>query len=241
MKRRSFLAAVAPIVAFAAPAFAQTGASGGRLAPTGKPAEAAAGAPEKAPAKPAKAKGPTEITAKEGMLDNKSNLAVFSGDVIVKSPEYDVNCDKLTIYLKPDKGSVEPKAEVKAIGDDDAPADKKDKKENNSRIDKAVAEGNVKILQIKPAAGGGKPEKYYGTGKKAVFDNNKQTCTLSGWPRVQQSVGGALDKEIVPLEEGVVILMSPDKIEAIQGRTTWRLIDSSGLEAPKDAPKKENP
>lgn len=234
MKRRSFLAAVAPIVALAAPSFAQTGAPGGRLAPTGKPAEAAAGAAEKAPGKPGKGKGPTEITAKEGMLDNKANLAVFSGEVVVKSPEYDVNCDKLTIYLRPDDEPAAPKVEAKPIGADDAPADKKGKGENNSRIDKAVAEGNVKILQIKPAAGGGKPEKYYGSGKKAVFDNKKQTITLTGWPRVQQSVGGSLNKEIVPLEEGVVIVMTSDKIEAIQGRTTWRLIDSSSLEGPKE-------
>ena len=40
----------------------------------------------KAPLK--KSKGPTEITALEATFDQKANLAVFIGDVIVKDPEF---------------------------------------------------------------------------------------------------------------------------------------------------------
>jgi lipopolysaccharide export system protein LptA len=250
MKRRSFLAAVAPIVALAAPAYAQNPATDttGRLKPGGAARPAVPAAPAAAPNPAKAAQGPTEITAQEAMLDNKANLAVFSGAVDVKSPEYDVNCDKLTIYLKPEKPKavdVKP-AEPRPIGAEEKPAlqpaekpeDKVDEKggekgKSNSRIDKAIAEGNVKIVQNKPGANGGKPEKYFGSGRKAVFDNEKQTCTLTGWPRVQQSEGGKLVREIVPLEEGVVIIMKPDRIDVLQGRATTRLLDETTLESPK--------
>jgi|GEM_PF-1218313 len=262
MKRRSFLAALAPIV-LAAPAIAQTQvapppaapatpkpkASSGTTGAAGNPAGAATGAAA-APAdnKPKRAKGPTEITAQEAMLDNKANLAVFSGVVDVKAPDYTVNCDKLTVYLK----KSQPKAadakvpEPRPIGEDpadnaDANKDKGKKADDNNdsdggAIDTAIAEGNVKIVQIKPANGNNPPEKYYGVGKKAVFDNDKQTCTLTGWPRVQQFVGGKLTREIVPLEEGCVIVMNNDRIDVRGGRQQTRILDQDSLEGnePKD-------
>jgi hypothetical protein len=242
MKRRSFLAAFAPIVALAAPAVAQNPlpeTAPGRLKPGG--ARPAVAEPAKKPADPAKGPtGPTEITAQEAMLDNKANLAVFSGAVDVQSPEYNVNCDKLTIYLRPEKpkAAAVKAAEPRPIGAEDAPAEKPEenngeKDKSNSRIDKAIAEGNVKIVQNKPAQPGGKPEKYFGSGRKAVFDNKKGSCTLTGWPRVQQSEGGKLVREIVPLEEGVVIVMSPDRIDVLQGRATTRLLDETELEPAK--------
>jgi lipopolysaccharide export system protein LptA len=246
MKRRSFLAAFAPIAALAAPVMAQLPGddSTGRLkpkapaAPVDKPAVAGdktAAAGDKA----VPTKGPTEITAAEAMLDNKSNLAVFSGQVDVNSPEYKINCDKLTIYLKPEKAKAGPvKVEQpRPIGAEEPvakPAENGEKgKGGNGRIDKGIAEGNVRILQDKPAEPGAKLEKVFATAKKAVFDNNKQTCTLTGWPRVQQSENGKLVREIVPLEEGVVIVLAPDRIDVLQGRATTRLIEDDTFEGPK--------
>ena len=243
MKRRTILSALVPIVALAISAQAQAPlATEGAAklipaAPAGTPAAAAAAGA--AGEKPKRAKGPTEITAMEAMLDNKANLAVFSGTVDVKSPDYTINCDKLTVYLKKAKPTAADVkvAEPKPIGAEDAPdkagggekgAGDKDKDDGGS-IDTAIAEGNVKILQIKPAVGNAKPDKYYGVGKKAVFDNAKQSCTLTGWPRVQQSVGGNLTKEIVSLEESCVIVMDSDRIEVSRGRHTTRIIDQSAL------------
>ncbi len=254
MKRRSFLAALAPIMALAAPAGAQTPApaAASEAAAKAKPAVPATSgttatvpgaAPAGAPAdKSKRAKGPTEITAMEAMLDNKANLAVFSGEVDVKAPDYTINCDKLTVYLKKSKpGPQDVKVpEPKPIGAEDVadkdaagkggnkPADKPD--DNGSSIDTAIAEGNVKIVQIKPPEGNNPPQKYFGVGKKAVFDNQKQSCTLTGWPRVQQSIGGNLSKEIVSLEEGCVIVMNNDRIDVRGGRHMTRIIDESALE-----------
>jgi len=50
-----------------------------------------------------KAKGPTEITALEAVFDQKKNVAVFLGNVVVKDPEFNVTCDKLTAHLKHDE------------------------------------------------------------------------------------------------------------------------------------------
>src|SRR4051794_7525038 len=108
MKRRTFLAAMAPLLAVAPPASAQgplgtvtndpTRSLGGRLTPTGGIAAAnptAATPPTGAGAatEPKKAKPPTEITSREAMLDNRINLATFNGEVEVRDPEYNVTCD----------------------------------------------------------------------------------------------------------------------------------------------------
>jgi lipopolysaccharide export system protein LptA len=244
MKRRAFLAAVAPIVALATPAVAQSpaeDAANGRLKPKA-PAGAPAGKPADPAEKPKPGQGPTEITAQEAMLDNKQNLAVFSGQVDVNSPEYKINCDKLTIYLRPEKEKADPAkaGQPRPIGAEEstekpaaevANGGQKKKGPGGGRIDRGIAEGNVRILQVKPAAPGAKPEKVFATAKKAIFDNNKQTVTLYGWPRVQQSVDGKLRREVVPLEEGVVILVSPDRFDALQGRSTTR-IENEDLEEP---------
>lgn len=42
----------------------------------------------------------TEITAMEATFDQKSNIGVFIKDVVVKDPQFNVECDKLTAYLK---------------------------------------------------------------------------------------------------------------------------------------------
>jgi hypothetical protein len=95
MKRRTFLAAVAPFVALGAPANAQSPLGSSLLdapsAPAGnRPRGDAAGANRPAADAEKKAKGPTEITSREAMLDNRIHLATFNGEVEVKDPEYNL-------------------------------------------------------------------------------------------------------------------------------------------------------
>ncbi|HSI10768.1 MAG TPA: hypothetical protein VK961_01935, partial [Chthoniobacter sp.] len=58
----------------------------------------------------------TEITAIEATFDQKSNIAVFVKDVVVKDPQFNVECDKLTAYLKKEEQSATaaPKGEAAA-------------------------------------------------------------------------------------------------------------------------------
>lgn len=237
MNRRNFLTALAPVIALAAPVQAQLEigtaplGTSGRLAPGGAPAPVA-GKDEAA------VKGPTEITAREAHLDNKVHLATFTGEVVVKDPQFDLTCDKLTVYLRKPKGEgAKVSAEPRPIGAPEAkptPEDSgaKGKGKDESGIDKAIAEGNVVIVQEKTDANG-KVQKYYGKAKRAVFDNNKQTCTLYGWPTVAQSLGGNMGKKISAKEESTVITLDQSGAIDVDGLHKTTLADVSTLEPEK--------
>ena len=247
MKRRTFLAAVAPIIAAVAPASGQsplgTAATGdpgrpigGRIRPAGASTAAADTAPAATPAAavPKKAKAPTEITSREAMLDNRVNLATFSGEVKVDDPEYNLTCDKLTVHLKKPKAKAEPKAAgPKPIGAaDDEPAAKPaapEKGEGGGGIEKAIAEGNVNIVQDKIDANG-KKQRYYGKARKAVFDPDKKTCILYGWPRISQSLDDSMGKEVIALQESTVITLNQEGVINVDGPNKVRLSDVSAFE-----------
>ncbi len=232
MNRRKFLTALAPVIAFAAPAHAQTGEEPPVRAPSGRLAVGGAPAPSaKAP------KGPTVITSREAMIDNKIHLAVFSGEVDVKDPEFNLSCEKLTVYLRKPKGSGEKAPEQpRPIGADadPAPAPVKDKQE--SGIDKAIAEGNVIITQDKQDASG-KVQKYFGKAKKAVYDNNRKTCVLTGWPKVSQSLGENLGKQIIATQESTVITLDQSGAIKADGPNKVTLADVSMMEGEKKEPR----
>jgi lipopolysaccharide export system protein LptA len=172
-------------------------------------APAAAGVPAAKDEK--RAKGPTEITAHEAIFDNKEHQATFTNEVLVRDPEFGLSSDRLTVFLKQPApaGTSKPaekppeKPDAKAGANGDA----------NSGIDRAVAEGNVTITQDKKEVGH-QPEHYEGKGKRAVFDNRNGTLTLTGRPRISQSVNGIVTREIITLEEsGVIIMNRAGKIE----------------------------
>ncbi len=52
------------------------------------------------PVDPNAPKPPTEITALEATFDQRANIAVFIGNVFVKDPQFNVDCDKLTAILE---------------------------------------------------------------------------------------------------------------------------------------------
>lgn len=100
----------------------------------------------------------TEITAqKEATFSEKENQAVFIGDVKVKDPAFLLSADRLTVYLNKDR----------------------------SGIDRAVAEGNVVIIQqtSNPSEKGA-----IGRSREAVYVPATGMVTLSGWPEVQQGI-----------------------------------------------------
>ena len=157
------------------------------------------GGPAIPAAKPAKrAPGPTEITAREATFDNRTHEASFSGEVVVKDPEFGLSCERLSVYLKkpaepaPAGAAANPKPQNGADG--------------GSGIDKAIAEVDVVITMDKLDAAG-KPQRYIGRGKKAIFDNTSGVLTLSGWPQIAESLNGSLSKQILSREEGCVIVI----------------------------------
>lgn len=101
----------------------------------------------------------TEITAqKEATFDEKNNIAVFTGSVRVNDPSFLLAADKLTVTLTADR----------------------------SGIDRAVAEGNVVIVQQT-----GKDEeskRATGRAQRAEYIPSTGRATLSGSPEIQQGI-----------------------------------------------------
>lgn len=167
-------------------------------------------------------KGPTEITAHDAIFDSHDHLATFNSEVRVTDPEFGLSCDRLTVNMKrpAPQGAAKP-AEKNAA----KPGAKGDA---NSGIERAVAEGNVIITQDKKEVGRD-PEQYEGRGKRAVFENKTGTLTLTGRPRIAQSVRGVVLKEIITLEESAIItLHRSGKIE-VKGLFKSTLHDAADL------------
>jgi hypothetical protein len=51
-----------------------------------------------------KGKGQTEITSLKATFEQKTMIAVFLEEVVVKDPEFNVNCDRLTAYRRGKSG-----------------------------------------------------------------------------------------------------------------------------------------
>ena len=248
MKHSAKIAIVASLTAFVVSAGAQGLQLGGGSVEI-KPiqTEAAPSAAVKAPAvnpdsaTPKSTKQPTEIVAREASLDNKNHIAIFTGEVDVKDPQFNLDCDKLTVHLKKPKTADKaqepnvPKAAApigvkpKDVGAP-TPAEKNAKSDSGGNIEKAIAEGNVVIVQDKPDADG-KVQHYIGKGQKAVYEPDKKTCTLSGWPRVAHSVNGSISKEIIATVESCVIVMNQEGRIDVHGYHKTRLVDTSSLDA----------
>lgn len=101
----------------------------------------------------------TEITAqKEATFDEKNNIAIFIGSVRVNDPSFLLSCDKLTVYLTKDR----------------------------SGIDRAVAEGNVVIVQQTPDEDRSKAAT--GRARRAEYTPSTGRAVLSGNPEISQGI-----------------------------------------------------
>ncbi len=109
----------------------------------------------------------TEITCKdESTFDNPTGIATFLKSVVVKDPQFNLFCDKLTVYLnKQRKG-----------------------------IDNAVAEGNVVIVQDNTNEKGD-PVKSIGRSGKCVFVPASGEATLTISPSLQQGINNHIATE----------------------------------------------
>ena len=139
-------------------------------------------------------KGSTEITAREASFDQKTHQAVFGGDVKVVNPDFNINCDKLTAFLKNNENKGNGAAAPRP------PAEKKGP--STGGLEKAIAEGSVVITQDKVDSEG-KPTRNVGRSKRAVYDAASGDVTLTGRPEVQQGIN-----TIVALDESTVMVLN---------------------------------
>ena len=103
----------------------------------------------------------TEIYADKAVFDSTKSLGVFSGHIVVVDPRFQIQGDKLTIYIS---------------------------KNQSEGLERAVVEGNVGVVRDRPDPGGGPPSRMVGRSDKAVYTAKTGNFELTGNPRVQQGL-----------------------------------------------------
>jgi lipopolysaccharide export system protein LptA len=147
---------------------------------------------KKKPKEEKKPKGQTEITALEATFDQKTREAVFIGNVLVKDPEFTVNCDRLTAVLKKQQPQEEA-APKSALPADPPPGVREEPaaEPKGGGLDHAIAEaakGNEVIITQDKFEADGTITKNVGKAKKATYDAKTGDIVLTGSPSVQQGI-----------------------------------------------------
>jgi lipopolysaccharide transport protein LptA len=101
----------------------------------------------------------TEIYSDEAFFDSTKNVGIFSGRVKVIDPRFNLQSDKLTVFIT---------------------------KGENQGLEKAIAEGNVGLVRDRPDANGGPATRAVGRADKAVYTAATGDVELTGTPRVQE-------------------------------------------------------
>ncbi len=101
----------------------------------------------------------TEIYADEAFFDSNKNIGIFTGHVKVTDPRFNLQSDKLTVYIS---------------------------KGENQGLEKAIAEGNVGVVRDRPDPNGGPPTHAVGRSDTATYIATTGDVELRGNPRVQQ-------------------------------------------------------
>jgi len=171
-----------------------------------------------------KSKGPTEITANEATFDQKANLAIFIGSVVVKDPEFNVSCDKLTAYLKSDP-KTKPATDAAA-----KPAPKPDvasAKKKSGGLERAVAESTgeqrVIITQDKTEADG-TISRSMGKADKATYDAVSGDIVLYGSPEVLQNIN-----KVIATDSGTIMTLNRDGRMKATGPHKTTIVEKEGL------------
>src|SRR5260370_14233138 len=97
----------------------------------------------------------TEIYSDEAFFDSTKNVGIFSGRVKVVDPRFNLQSDKLTVFIT---------------------------KGENQSLEKAVAEGNVGLIRDRPAANGGAPTRAGGRAEKGTYTDSPRDGGLVGKP-----------------------------------------------------------
>jgi lipopolysaccharide transport protein LptA len=135
----------------------------------------------------------TEIYADKAVFDSTKSIGVFSGHIVVIDPRFQIQGDKLTIYIS---------------------------KKQSEGLERAVVEGNVGVVRDRPDPGGGPPSRMVGRSDKAVYTAKNGNFELTGNPRVQQGlnthVATSPDTVMVLNEKGELQTNGPSRTEIRQ-------------------------
>jgi lipopolysaccharide transport protein LptA len=135
----------------------------------------------------------TEIFADQAVFDSTKSIGVFTGHIVVIDPRFQIQGDKLTIYIS---------------------------KKQSEGLERAVVEGNVGVVRDRPDPAGGPPSHMVGRSDKAVYTASNGNFELTGNPRVQQGLNThvATSPETVMIlnEKGQLQTSGPSRTEIRQ-------------------------
>ncbi|MFL6589403.1 MAG: LptA/OstA family protein [Chthoniobacterales bacterium] len=134
----------------------------------------------------------TEIYADQAVFDSTKSIGVFTGHIVVTDPRFQIQGDKLTIYLS---------------------------NKQSAGLDRAVVEGNVGVVRDRPNPTG-PPDRMVGRSDRAVYTAKDGNFELTGNPRVQQGMNThvATSPETVMIlnEKGQLQTTGPSRTEIRQ-------------------------
>ena len=150
----------------------------------------------------------TEIYSDHAFFDSSKSIGVFTGHVIVKDPRFNVQSEKLTVYMT--KG---------AMSQTPQPSPSPGESPQQS-LEKAVAEGNVGVVRDKPSEDGGPPQHSVGRGDVAIYTTSDGNVELRGSPRVQNGLNTHIatspDTVMVMTQDGKLTTTGPSRTEIKQ-------------------------
>lgn len=176
-------------------------------------------------------KDPTEITSLEATFDQKANVAVFVGDVVVKDPSFNCWADKVTAFLKhkaaaPAGGAATPQPSTP----NPAATAAANQEQKSGGLDKAVAETTserrVLISQDKTGTDGTVTHSI-GKADRAVYDTATGNITLYGNPEVTQGAN-----RMVALTPETTITINRDGQLSSKGQTKSSIVDQAKDNSP---------
>ena len=135
----------------------------------------------------------TEIYADEAFFDSTKNMGIFSGRVKVVDPRFNLQSDKLTVFIT---------------------------KGQNQSLEKAIAEGNVGLVRDRPDPKGGSPTRAVGRSDKATYTATTGDVELVGTPRVQEGpnlhVATSPDTVMIVSQNSQLRTHGPSRTEIVQ-------------------------
>jgi lipopolysaccharide transport protein LptA len=135
----------------------------------------------------------TQIYADEAFFDSTKNMGIFTGRVKVVDPRFNLQSDKLTVFIT---------------------------KGQNQSLEKAIAEGNVGLVRDRPDPNGGSPTRAVGRADKATYTANNGDVELVGTPRVQEGpnlhVATSPDTVMIVSQNSQLRTHGPSRTEIVQ-------------------------
>jgi lipopolysaccharide transport protein LptA len=155
----------------------------------------------------------TEIYADEAFFDSNKNMGIFSRRVRVTDPRFNLQSDKLTVYVS---------------------------KGENQGLEKAVAEGNVAVVRDRPDPNGGPPSRAVGRAETATYVAATGDVELKGDPRVQEGlnthVAASPETVMIINQNGQLTTHGPSRTEIRQQPTEGPKGETKAQATPAPSP-----